>query len=106
MDLLADSGAVALLIGSEDDIPHCKQVLRGRAALIGNINNMKLRRWSPARVELQAKTALSRGAPGFGFALANQGPEIPFDVGVPVIEALIRSVEKYGRYETPELSPV
>ncbi|RMF85259.1 MAG: hypothetical protein D6744_01695, partial [Planctomycetota bacterium] len=99
IDLLADTGAVALLIGEEDDLQHCKRATTGRCGLIGNINNMKMRRWSAARVELKAKTALNHGMPGYGFALANQGPEIPFDTSLECIGALIRAVEKYGRYE-------
>lgn len=99
-DLLADVGALAILIGSEDDIPACKQRMRNRVALIGNINNMKMRHWSPARIELQARAALQQGMPGYGFILANQGPEIPFDVSVDGIGALIRAAEKYGRYDT------
>ncbi|MBL8879105.1 MAG: uroporphyrinogen decarboxylase family protein [Phycisphaerales bacterium] len=101
-DLLADIGALAILIGSEDDIPSCKKAVRDRVALIGNINNMKLRRWSPARIELQARAALQQGMSGYGFILANQGPEIPFDVSVEGIGALIRAVDKYGHYAPGE----
>ena len=41
-----------------------------------------------------------QGKDGFGFILANQGPEIPFDVSVDGIRALIEAVEKYGYYST------
>ncbi len=105
LDLLAGVGAVALLIGGEDDITACKQAAAGRVALIGNINNMKMRRWSPARVELLAKSALNRGKPGFGFALANQGPELPLDVPIESIRRLVEAVEKYGRYAKPGGAP-
>lgn len=98
VELTGELGAVAVLIGEEDDIATCKRRLAGKAALIGNVNNMKLRRWSPARVELQAKSALAAGMPGYGFALANQGPEIPFDVSPAAIAALVKTVERYGRY--------
>ncbi len=99
MDLYAEMGAVAFLIGEEDDIGTCKRMLAGRAGLIGNINNMKMRRWTPARIELNAKAAINAGAKGYGFCLGNQGPEIPFDVGLDAIGALIHAVEKYGYYE-------
>lgn len=103
IDLLGDMGAIALLIGEEDDIEICKKKTFGKVGLIGNINNMKMRRWSSARVELKAKAALAQGMPGFGFILANQGPEIPFDTPVPNIAALVEAVEKYGRY-TPRVA--
>ncbi len=99
IDCFSDAGAIAMLIGEEDDIGKCKQALQGKVGVIGNVNNMKMRRWSPARIELQAKSAIRQGKPGYGFILANQGPEIPFDVSLEGIGALIRSVEKYGRYE-------
>ena len=100
IDLCGDLGAVALLIGEEDDISTCKRILAGQVGLIGNVNNMKMRRWSPARIELKAKQAIMQGKDGFGFILANQGPEIPFDVSVDGIRALIEAVEKYGYYST------
>ncbi len=106
VDLYADSGAIALLVGEEDDITRCKQGLRGRVGLIGNINNMKMRRWSAARVEMESKAAINQGKNGYGFILANQGPEIPFDTPVPNIAALVSAVEKYGRYEPVESAPL
>ncbi|MEO2047368.1 MAG: uroporphyrinogen decarboxylase family protein [Pirellulales bacterium] len=99
VDLLADSGAVALLIGEEDNLTLCKKKAMSKVALIANINNMKMRRWSSARVELQSKLAISEAKDGYGFILANQDPEIPFDVPIENIDALIRSIEKYGRYD-------
>ncbi len=98
----ADSGAVAILIGEDDDIGVCKQALGGRVGVIGNVNNMKMRRWPPARVALMAKRAINAGMDGYGFILANQGPELPFDVGLEQIGALINAVEVYGRYEKKE----
>lgn len=98
IDACAELGAVAILIGSDDDIATCKQKLRGKAALIGNVNNMRMRRWSAARIETQARTAIRQGAEGYGFILANQGPEIPFDVSPAVIGALIEAADKYGQY--------
>lgn len=98
IDLFTDVGAVAILIGEDDDIRTCKKKLKNRVGLIGNVNNMKMRRWSPARIEMQAKAAINQGKADYGFILANQGPEIPFDVGIEGIGALIRAVDKYGRY--------
>ena len=94
-----DLGAVAILIGEEDNIVSCKKKLGEKLAIIGNVNNMKMRRWSAARVELHAKQALIQGMDGYGFALSNQGPEIPFDTPIENIEALVRAVTKFGVYE-------
>ncbi len=100
IDACADIGAVGLLVGQEDDLVECQKRVKGRVGLIGNVNNMMMRRWSPARIELQAKSAINQAKDGYGFILANQGPEIPFDVSLDGIGALIRAVEKYGRYDT------
>ncbi|MCA9247293.1 MAG: uroporphyrinogen decarboxylase family protein [Planctomycetales bacterium] len=99
VDYFRDLGAVALLLGEEDDIATCKRRLGNRLGLIGNVNNMKLRRWSPARAEMKAKQALRDGMEGYGFILANQGPELPFDVSVDNIQSLVNCVEKFGRYD-------
>jgi uroporphyrinogen-III decarboxylase len=99
---LAEVGAIALLLGEEDDIARCKKAAGTKVGLIGNVNNMKLRRWSPARTALRAKQALTTGKPGFGFILGNQGPELPFDVSLDNIRALVNTVDRHGWYE---LSP-
>lgn len=105
VDLCPQLGAAALLIGQEDDISRCKQALAGKLALIGNINNIKMRRWSAARIELQAKRAICQGKPGYGFILANQGPEIPFDVTLEKIGTLCRVAERFGRYTSATATP-
>ncbi|MFG0249599.1 MAG: uroporphyrinogen decarboxylase family protein [Phycisphaeraceae bacterium JB051] len=99
IDDLANIGAVVLLLGEEDNIANCKKICGTRVGLMGNINNMKLRRWSAARVELVAKAALNIGKPGYGYILANQGPEIPFDTPVENIAALVQAAERYGYYD-------
>ncbi len=99
IDLLADVGAVALLLGEEDDLEQCKRAAQGRVGLVGNVNNMKMRRWSPARIELAAKKALKQAMDGYGFILGNQGPEIPFDTSIENIRALLQPVEQYGYYK-------
>lgn len=104
IDLLATCGAAALLVGESDDLRECKRAADGRVALVGNVNNMKMRRWSPSRIELAAKSALAKAMDGYGFILGNQGPEIPFDTDVAGIGALIHAVEKYGRYDTADLA--
>jgi len=102
INVFPDLGAIALLIVEEDNIQTCKHRLHNRIGLVGNVNNMKMRRWSSARIEMQAKAAINQGKSDYGFILGNQGPELPFDVGLDGIEALIRSVEKYGRYDAPQ----
>lgn len=89
---LRDLPAALLLIGSNDDVSQCRKVLGRQKALMGNINNLKLLRWDPERVEFEARRAIFEAGPGF--ILANQGPDIPWQVTDAAIAAMVRATRR------------
>lgn len=82
-----DLGVAAFLIGESDPVDQARRAIGPQKALIGNINNLKLLRWTPERVQFEARRVIAAAGPGF--ILANQGPEIPWEVPDASIAALV-----------------
>lgn len=80
------------LLGEDDPLDESRGAVGPAKALAGNINNLKLLRWTPERVEFEARRAIKKG--GSGFILANQAPEIPWDVPEANLEALVRAAHQ------------
>ena len=89
MKHLRDLPCAALLVGSNDRLRETRMILGKQKLLIGNLNNLKLLHWDAERVEFEARRAIREA--GHGFALCNQGPEIPWNVSDANIDALIRA---------------
>ncbi len=87
---IKDLPAVAYLVGEGDHLPSMRRVLGKSKALMGNLNNLKLLHWGPERVEFEARRMVRDAGPGF--ILANQGPEIPWNVSDENIDAFVRAV--------------
>ncbi len=81
-----------VLTGSCDPVDAMRQALGPTKALMGNLNNLKLLRWNPDRVEFEARRAIHRAGPGF--ILSNQGPEVPLSTPPENIDALIRAARR------------
>ncbi len=84
-----DLGLAAVLLGESDGVVASRRALGGATAIVGTINNLKLLRWTPERIEFEGRRLIAEAGPGF--VLANQGPEVPFDVPDASIEALVRA---------------
>lgn len=84
-----DLGFVAWLVGEEDGVVEPRKRVGPNGALVGAINNLKLLRWRPERVEFEARRLIREAGPGF--ILSNQGPEIPWETSAENIEALLRA---------------
>lgn len=91
LDLLSDTGVAGVILTYHDDLAKAKKVVGDHLTLIGNLNNIEMRRWSVAQMTEQAQVALAAGAPGGGYILSAQGPEIPLGVSDEVIHAMIQA---------------
>lgn len=89
MHHVRDLNVAAFLIGESDPVVETRKIVGPKKAIMGNVNNLKLLRWGPERVQFEARRLVARAGPGF--ILSNQGPEIPWEVPYPVIEALVRA---------------
>lgn len=84
--------------GCEEDLARVKRASEGKIALVGNLNGLEMRSWTPGRAEEEVKKAIRAGGPGGGFLLSDSHGEIPWQVPDDVLSAMSEAVRKQGRY--------
>lgn len=89
MHHVRDLNVAAYLMAETDPMDKTRATLGPQGAIMGNVNNLKLLRWTPERVQFEARRVIAQA--GDGFILSNQGPDVPWHVPYPAIEALIRA---------------
>lgn len=67
---------------------------------MGNLSSHLLMRSTPSEVETAVSDQIRKGAPGGGYVFSIGGEVIP-ETPNENIDAMIRAVEKYGRYPIP-----
>ncbi|MBI4322470.1 MAG: uroporphyrinogen decarboxylase family protein [Chloroflexi bacterium] len=81
-----------------DDLAQMKAACKGKIAVLGNLNGIEMRRWSPAQAEAAVKNAIAKGGPGGGFILSDGHGEIPWQVPDEVLLAMSQAVRRWGTY--------
>jgi len=95
---IADTGTAVVGVSVLEDLRELKAAAAGRVSLLGNLNGIEMRRWSPAEAELQVKRAIARAGRGGGFILGDNHGEIPWQVPDETLLAIREAVERWGRY--------
>ena len=67
-------------------------------SLLGNLNGIEMRNWTPQQAELIVKRAIAKAGHGGGLLLGDNHGEIPWQVPEEVLLAIGDAVEKWGRY--------
>ncbi len=98
VDDIAETGAVGMSASAEEDLGQLKAACRGKLTLVGNLNALAMRRWTPQQAEAEVKRAIAQAGPGGGFVLSDNHGEIPFLVEDEVLMAMVEAVERWGRY--------
>jgi uroporphyrinogen decarboxylase len=101
IDLLAQTGTAAIGVSALEDLGEVKRACAGRLAVIGNLDGIGMRRWTPAEAEAAVKEAIAQGGPGGGFILSDNHGEIPWQVSEDTLMAVAASVRKWGEYPLP-----
>jgi len=95
---MAQTGAVAVQVGPDEDLAALKHAAGGGVALLGNLNGIAMRHWTPGQAEAEVKKALAAAGPGGGYVLADGHGEIPFQVPDDVLLAIAEAVRRWGVY--------
>ena len=85
-------------VGADDDLGQVKAVARGRCAILGNLNSIRMRKWTPSQAREQVAAALTAAAAGGGFLLSDCHGEIPTQVPGEVLAEIVAAVAEFGRY--------
>jgi uroporphyrinogen decarboxylase len=96
-DIIA-SGAALVAVSALEDLAEWKAAARGRIGLIGNLNGVEMRRWTPTQAESEVKQAIAKAGRGGGFILSDNHGEIPWQVPDQVLLAIREAVDRWGNY--------
>jgi uroporphyrinogen decarboxylase len=98
IDDLVTTGTAILGTSALEDIGDVKRACGGRLTVLGNLNGIEMRRWTPEIAETRVKETITRAGKGGGFILSDNHGEIPWQVPESVLLAIGRAVKKYGTY--------
>ncbi|NVO04968.1 MAG: uroporphyrinogen decarboxylase family protein [Rhodoferax sp.] len=98
VDDLVSTGTAVVGVSALEDLAQWKQAAAGRVNLLGNLNGVEMRRWTPQQAEQEVKTAIAKAARGGGFILSDNHGEIPWQVSEEVLLAIGDAVQRWGRY--------
>jgi uroporphyrinogen decarboxylase len=95
---LVRTGTLAVGVSAAEDLGELKSACRGKLALVGNLNALEMRRWTPSQVEEEVKRAIAKAGAGGGFILSDNHGEIPWQVPDDVLMGVAEAVRRWGRY--------
>ena len=95
---IADTGTAMIGVSTLEDLHELKLAANKRVSLLGNLNGVEMRRWTPLDAEREVKCAIAKAGQGGGFILGDNHGEIPWQVPEEVLLAIVDAVERWGRY--------
>lgn len=95
---LSSTGTAMVGCSSKEDISLVKKACQGKLTVLGNLNGVEMRRWTPGQAEEIVKQTILSAASGGGFILSDNHGEIPWQVGEDILMAISEAVHKWGRY--------
>jgi uroporphyrinogen decarboxylase len=95
---LSRTGAVGVGVSAREDLAALKAACAGKLTVLGNLDGVTMRRWTPAEAEAAVKTALAAAGPGGGFILADNHGEIPWQVPEATLMAISEAARRWGQY--------
>jgi uroporphyrinogen decarboxylase len=98
IDDIAATGTAVVGVSVLEDLAKMKAACRGKLTVLGNLNGIEMRRWTPRQAEAAVKEAIAKAGPGGGFILSDNHGEIPWQVPEEVLLAISAAVHKWGRY--------
>ncbi|MCK9581079.1 MAG: methylcobamide--CoM methyltransferase MtbA, partial [Methanoregula sp.] len=98
IDDIATTGTAILGTSALEDIGDVKRACNRRLTVLGNLNGVEMRRWTPEMAEAKVREAITEAGRGGGFILSDNHGEIPWQVPDSVLLAISRAVKKYGTY--------
>ncbi len=98
IDEVAQSGVVGVGVSAEEDLTALKAACKNEITLVGNLNGVHMRRWTPEDAQTIVKSTIAKAGPGGGFILTDNHGEIPYQVPEEVLLAISEAVHKWGKY--------
>jgi len=102
IDDIMQTGAAVVGVSCMENLAEIKAACRGKITVLGNLNGIEMRRWSPAEAENHVRLAISQAASGGGFILADNHGEIPWVVPEETLLAIAEATRNWGTYPLKE----
>jgi uroporphyrinogen decarboxylase len=91
-------GPVAVSVSTTENLAEIKALCKGKITVIGNMNAIEMRRWTPDVAEAKVKQAIAQAGAGGGFILSDNHGEIPWQVSESVLLGISEAVHRWGIY--------
>ncbi len=98
LDNLSTTSSPIVGVSTFEDLKTLKTQSQGKLTLLGNLNGIKMRRWTEEEAELEVKNCIQAAAAGGGFILSDNHGEIPIQVPEKTLLAITKAVKKWGTY--------
>ena len=95
---VAQTGTVAVGVSALEDLAAIKAACRGKLTVMGNLNAIAMRHWTPTQAVAEVKTAIAKAGPGGGYVLSDNHGEIPWQVPDEILLVIADAVHTWGRY--------
>lgn len=87
-----------VVVSRKDDLQSIKAKFGKDFILLGNMDNIQMTHWSEKDAENEVKRCIEEGSDGGGFILTEHHGEIPIQVEEKIIQKLVDSRDRWGRY--------
>ncbi|MEQ8189960.1 MAG: uroporphyrinogen decarboxylase family protein [Candidatus Eremiobacterota bacterium] len=98
MDDVIKTGTAIIGVSSDENLSLLKESCRGKITILGNLNGIKMRKWTEKEAEEEVKQAIRKAAHGGGFILSDTHGEIPWHVPENVLLSISEAVRTWGGY--------
>ncbi|MFA5072553.1 MAG: uroporphyrinogen decarboxylase family protein [Nitrospirota bacterium] len=95
---LIQTGTAVVGVSCFENLAEIKSICRGKISILGNLNGIEMRRWTPKEAEEKVKEAISQAGPGGGFILSDNHGEIPWSVPDKTLMAICEAARRWGSY--------
>jgi uroporphyrinogen decarboxylase len=95
---IAKTGTAIIGVSWLENLEELKAKCRNKLSVLGNLNGVEMRSWSPEQAEEEVKKIISQAGSGGGFILSDNHGEIPWEVPDEVLTAISEAVHKWGQY--------
>jgi uroporphyrinogen decarboxylase len=95
---IAATGTAVLGVSAEEDLAAIKAACRGQLTVLGNLDAITMRRWTPEQAEAAVRDAIAAAGPGGGFILSDNHGEIPWQVPEAALLAVAEAARRVGTY--------
>ena len=95
---IAQTGTAVVGTSVMEDLAQTKDACRGKLTVLGNMNAIEMRNWTPQQAEDVVKEAIAKAGAGGGFILSDNHGEIPWQVPDEVLLNISDAVHRLGKY--------